>query len=333
MTVKTTLADIPATWAIRLTAIVFICVVSSPTAGEETTHVPQPQDTPIRTNSVDLEERVLAWFLIGGSSNIANDRYVGWSLRRMGWSRFIFNHVRPLLQGGVRRIIIHNPFGHEPDRNTMAFDQAIHATESAQDWLTRGFVDAWKPVIEGSLTHGEPVEVICYLGRISGDPDFDNLLAPEQEPLFLARAWQSVELPLAAGMSIGVDSSSSLPLDHPGFTFIQQLHNQPIKVYIESRPDADKPHLHHWPVISVEDFWQRSDPQRYPDSIGMTRDARSHGEVILLYSHQQLTAEQARKQLANDYSVCGQLHRQIWSRIPLKTWFHSKPIAPRKPSP
>lgn len=283
-----------------------------------------PASDPLPDAPAAVEQHVLSWFLIGGSSDRPENRYVGWSLRRSGWLKFVSTRVRPGLEGGIRRVLLHNPFGHEPPTNTMAFDAAINANQQDQVWLTRGFVEAWKPVVEGRWTNGEPVEVICYLGRLDNTPEFDTLRLAGDDTAFLQRAWASVELPLAAGMSIAVDSSATLPKDHPGYRFIRDLRDSGVRVYLEARPDADKPHLYDWPVVSVESYWDRSDPTRHPDATGMKRDGRSHGEVIQLFTSRKLTPSVAQEKLSHGYSVCADLRDEVWQAHKLAVWFHEQ---------
>jgi hypothetical protein len=202
----------------------------------------------------------------------------------------------------------------------MEFDAALNAKEVGHDWLTEAFVEAWKPVVDGKWSDGEPVQVICYLGRLDEFSRFGEFLDKNDEAGYQARAWASVELPLAAGMAIAIDSSSILPEDHPGYRFIKDLRNTGVQVYLESRPDADKPHLHNWPIISVESYWERSDPTLHADSIGMKRDAQSHGEVIQLFTSRKLTPSIAREKLIQGYSVSAILVDEIWQARKLNVW-------------
>ncbi|MBB6430790.1 hypothetical protein [Algisphaera agarilytica] len=280
-------------------------------------------DEPVEaTITTSPEKHVVSWFLIGGSSATPEDRYVGWDLRQSGWGKFVFMRVRPGLEGGIRRVLLHNPFGHELPNNTMAFDGSLNADEQGHDWLVEGFVEAWKPVVEGRWSGGDPVEVICYLGRLDEAPGFEALKDASDEEGYQARAWASVALPLAAGMSIAVDSSADLPENHPGFRFIRDLRDSGVRVYVEARPDTNKPHLHNWPMISVESFWERSDPTRHADARGMERDAHSHGEVIQLFTERKLTPAIAQEKLAQGYSVAAQLNHEIWQANKLNRWLN-----------
>lgn len=235
-----------------------------------------------RISNVD---RIISWHPIGASSPKAENRHVGWGITTQGWESFVRFHVAPNLKLGVRRVMIHNPFGHEPLTEPMAFDQYVEAKEDGLLSLTRGFVDAWKPVVEGFYTDGEPVEVICYVGSIDIDDDFKSIR--EGEPTgwsaaWLRRAFDSIEPALASGMSIGFDSSSDLPEESAEFRFMQLLESLGHRCYVESRPLAAAPHLWDSPVISTRRHWFRSDPDTYPGTKHNASNSDLTGEIVVL---------------------------------------------------
>ncbi|MEM1212183.1 MAG: hypothetical protein AAGI68_07775 [Planctomycetota bacterium] len=240
----------------------------------------------------------IIWFNIGGSSNRPNRRSVGWLGPGGSWDLFVQTQVRPLLSQGARRVMLHNPFGHEPD-TSMQFDQAVHALDAQTHWLTTGFVTAWHPVVRGDYTDGQPVEVICYLGKLHDDPDFkpSNPLH-EPAPFWLARAWQSLRPPLEAGMSIAMDASSNAPEDSPQHRLIQMLRSLGVTVYVEARPYKNRPHLFGMPVISRDDFWSTSDPAKNPGARPLyARNDQLRGEIIRILLPLPQTAEEARRRI------------------------------------
>ncbi len=226
-----------------------------------TVHIPRAQA------EVDYSQRIISLLLIGGSSTDIEDRRVAWGLRQRGWEGFVRLVVRPQLDAGVRRIQIHNPFGALPDE-PMQFDQYIHARSAGLTFLTEGFVEAWKPVIEGRYTDGEPVEVIAYLGKLPDDPDFQKLLDAGDTTGWLARAVVSLSLPLEAGMSLGFDASASAAEQSPTHRLTELLQSLGIRIYIEARPYKYTPHWFDNNVIITDRFWKRSDPLEHPGDSG-----------------------------------------------------------------
>ena len=224
-------------------------------------------------------DRVVAFLAIGNSDDNPDTRQVGWGLPQSDWYVYVRTQVRPLMRRGVRRFNLHNPFGTLPGE-PMQFDQYVHAKDAGLYWLTDDFAEAWRPVLNDPDYPG--VEVIAYLGKIEGDPDFDALAdRPEQ---WLARALLSVQAPLKAGMSIGLDSAAVTAEGSPTYRFASLLRSLGVKVYIEPRPDADKPHWHDYPIIVTDHYWQRSDPARYGDAGAGHKAANEElsGEVIRL---------------------------------------------------
>ena len=224
-------------------------------------------------------DRLVAFIAIGNSSDDAEVRRVGWVQPQSDWYDFVRMQVRPLLRRGIRRFNLHNPFGTLPEE-PMQFDQYLHAKDAGLTWLTDDFAEAWIPVLNDP--DYPDVEVIAYLGKIEGDPDFDALA--DQPERWLARALLSVQAPLKAGMSVAFDSAAVTTEDSPTYRFASLLRSLGVKVYIEPRPDADKPHWFDYPIFTTDQHWQRSNPARYGDSGAdhKAADEQLTGEVVRL---------------------------------------------------
>lgn len=233
------------------------------------------------TAEVDYSQRIVSFFLIGGSSTNIVDRRVAWNLRQIGWQGFVQTRIRPQLDAGVRRIQIHNPFGTLPEE-PMQFDQFLHARDAGLDFLIDDFVKAWRPVVQGIYTEGEPVEVIAYLGKLEDDPDFAKLLDKGDTAGWLARAIISMSLPLEAGMSIGFDAAAPASEQSPTHHLTQLVKSLGVRIYIEARPYQNTPHWFDENIIITDTFWKRSDPERYPDDSGKwaARNDQLKGEIV-----------------------------------------------------
>ena len=240
---------------------------------------PEPKPEPVPADDpLAGRERLVAFFNIGNSSQVVEDRMVGRGIKRSGWDGLVRLQVRPLLKWGVRRVELHNPFGDHPDQH-MRLDQYQLAQEAGLNWLTEGFVEAWQPVVRGDYTEGQPVEVIAYVGNTYGYT-FGGLHDAGDLAGFRSRAETSVKPFLDAGMSIGFDSASLAEADDPFYHFIRDLRDAGTRVYIEPWPRREMPHWFSFNIITAEAYYQNS--QTHP--VAGPRDQLS-GEIIRLQAH------------------------------------------------
>ncbi len=308
----------PKPWRTGLTAcglVALECLSGSVYTMAQPQVSPPPSDQiqAIATEYVSLSDRLIAWHVIGGTSNNMRTRYVGWGLPQGSWHSYVRLMVRPQLDAGIRRILLHNPFGRTDLERPMAFDQFLEAQESGDTWLTESFVDAWSPVVSGQYTQGQPVEVICYLGSIDTDAQMKALVdTPEA---WFERAWRSVEPALQAGMSVGFDSANDYAEDSLDFRLIREIADAGTPVYVEPRPDASRPHLFDLNVISTDQHWFRSDPEKYKEAAHKATNQQLTGEIIILIKgiDDKPTRQQRARELmaTTEYSVATVLNRQI----------------------
>lgn len=285
-----------------------------------------------------LSDRILAWHVIGGSSKNFRARHVGWGLPNSNWQSYIRLMVRPQLEAGVRRILLHNPFGRTDLEQSMAFDQYLEAQASGDTWLTQGFVEAWSPVIAGHYTDGQPVEVICYLGSMDADLEMNALVQTPDD--WQQRARRSVEPALQAGMSIGFDSANDYALDSLEFRMIREIAETGARIYLEPRPDANRPHLFRFNVISTQEHWFRSDPDKHGKSGAGHKAANDQltGEIVLLIKGQNDTPvrQQRTRELftTTDYAVAVVLNKQINRNHNAAQWvgLDQPPATPQPPT-
>lgn len=221
------------------------------------------------------KDKLIAYFLIGGSGTNRATRYIGANIisSATGWSYFITQNIIPLYKQGVRRFQLHWPFGISLlGSQTTDFDQFVMAQEEGLTWLTDQFVANWKPIVDGTDSRtGEPCEVIVYLGvptqPVYPDNPLTHLWFTNHKAEWLSRAQASVDPLIQAGCSIGVDSASSTLLEYPDFDFLNVVESLGVKIYIESRPHNDE--LKAWAkfrVICENNFWIESDPDLNPDA-------------------------------------------------------------------
>lgn len=211
----------------------------------------------VNPNPVDAEyvrKRVIAWYPIGHSSRDTSVRMVGRNLKKTGWDGFVKQSVLPVLKRyGFKRVMIHNPFGTLPGE-AMQFDQYLTAKKAGLNWLTDGFVAAWKPVTASG------VEVIGYLGNPHLDPESQKLLKSKGEKAVFERGWKAIDPLVQSGMSIGYDAAVITGKNSATYHFAQMMRARGLKVYVEARPRIDKPWWFDYPVVAREDTWQKTMP-------------------------------------------------------------------------
>jgi hypothetical protein len=197
-----------------------------------------------------------------------------------GWSAFVEDRVRPAYQWGLRRFWLHNPFGTVPGED-MQFDQFLDAKEAGLNMLTDDFASAWRPVVDGRF--GEPVELIAYMGVANFKDDRLGRAAAQRDPAaVLATALRCIQPVLLAGASLGADAASTLPDDGPEFDFYKFLESIGLRIYVEARPRLVAPGWNRFPVASTDEWWARSDPERYPTSARLRNDQLQAGVVRIL---------------------------------------------------
>src|SRR5688500_4845448 len=216
---------------------------------------------------ITVKSPIIAWQNIGGSDTNTANRGVGWSIKTLGWQGYVNTYIKPQLAWGAKRIVLSNPFGTLPNEQ-MRMDQYLHARAAGLTWLTNGFTEAWKPIVDSG------VEVIAYFGCMEGDPDF-NITNWQQ------RFWDSIAPALNAGMSIAMDAAVIGDANSKSIQAARLLRGRGVEVYVEARPSLKYTHWHDYNIISTEAWWDRSDPRRHNDAAGWAApESMLKGEVI-----------------------------------------------------
>ncbi len=223
-------------------------------------------------------DRFVAHFPIGNSSSNGATHRVGWNLSREGWAGFVEKIVIPQVDAGVRRVMLHNPFGHRPGV-VMQFDQYLEAEEAGLTWLTQGFAEAWRPLIEGG------VDVIAYVGSPAHDERAQVFEAAGDVAGFDVYAQRCLQPLLDAGVAIAFDSAAIEEKDTFTFRIAEWTRSQGVRTYIEPRPRAYLPHWFDYGIVTIYPFWLRTDPARFPEIAD--RHAANEdlsGEVIVIHN-------------------------------------------------
>ena len=247
---------------------------------------PAVSDTPENEHPTESVPNALPVvdFIIGGSDADQRRRMVGWNILTEGWAAFIRQRVEPYLEVGVSRIILHNPFGILRDE-PMQLDQYFSAQEQpGLRMLTGGFADAWRPVTDRGI------EVIGYIGCPRLDEDVKEIEEQDGQGAALAFSLACVQPLVDAGMSVALDAAASAREGSLTHQLAEALRSQGVKVYVEARPYANTPQWFGYPVICIDHFWKRSDPERHSDSDAARNDQLT-GEILRMVVQYKLPEE------------------------------------------
>ncbi len=78
--------------------------------------------------------------------------------------------------------------------------------------------------------------------------------------------WENVQPLVDAGMSVGLDASAAALPGSLDDQLAIKLEQQGVRVYIEARPRVVTPQWRDNPVVITEEFWHRSNPEKFSDS-------------------------------------------------------------------
>lgn len=174
--------------------------------------------------------RIIAWFPIGNSDSLVANRMIGWNIKKDGWAGFVNTWVEPAIALGFDAVQLHNPGGTRPVEEMQA-DQFLDAKDDGVDWISRGFVEAWRPVTQR-------VPVIAYIGMLPKNERFEGLLKRGDRAGFLQAITDSYRLPLEARMDIAFDAMHMVPANGWEVQVYQLLGAMGVKTYIEPIPNV-----------------------------------------------------------------------------------------------
>ncbi|MEM6503960.1 MAG: hypothetical protein AAF711_00690 [Planctomycetota bacterium] len=272
-----------------------------------------------------MTDRLIAWWNIAHSSSNESDRRVGRSIESLGWQGFVDQQIKPAIDLGVRRVMLHNPFG-ALLRKDMQFDQYLHAKDGIEGvhgplpWLVEGFENAWKAITS------QGIELICYIGSLRNDPDFDADDGVFDDFDRLSKSTAAIRR--SGCRFIVMDATHAEPKDGLADQFAMWLEGKGIKVGCEPRPEFG---MYHWaqrPTVCINDTWYRTSPERFElfaqrdreagndksarRNEGIAKDLRlkvtsdaenATAEVILLQSKESDPVASATRALKDGYSV------------------------------
>ncbi|MCF7853887.1 MAG: hypothetical protein K9N51_03745 [Candidatus Pacebacteria bacterium] len=232
------------------------CLSSVTVAGVEAPRQPNPSpDMPVAAR------RLISFWNIGGDKpQDARKRFMQahpdavalpplYLVEPSNWSDFVEQKILPEYAWGVRRWLIHNPFG-KPMTGPMILDQYLMAEKLGLGYLRTDFSAAWKTFLD---EHSD-VEVIFYVGKLHGIQRFEEYL-PERPDLWLKRALDSIAPILAMtgqGAAMAFDAASPAPANSPTRAFVQLLKSLGVRTYIESWPHKRNAHWGDQNIIVAE---------------------------------------------------------------------------------
>lgn len=180
-----------------------------------------------------------------------------------GWQGFVDTWIKPARDAGLRRFLLWMPFGQEVGENDgirtqtvngksfptrVRFDQYQQAERAGLTWLTTGFVEAIRPLVEDGC------QVIAYCGTLGGAPEYENATTVGQR-IYLA---ESLSVFLRAGCDLAFDSAVHSPPWHYVSTVADWLRQGGTRVYCEAMPYLTAPQWASGDVLSVEAQYQNA---------------------------------------------------------------------------
>jgi hypothetical protein len=164
-------------------------------------------------------------------------------------------YIQPQLKYGVKRIMLHNPFG-ALGGEEMQFTQYIQASNAKLTFLANQtlFQKAWKPIIDSG------VEVIAYIGSpFASDKLLAPLIASGDQAAIDATVNAALKPFRDAGMSVAFDAASAAGADSLTYRVASQLRSEGRKVYIEAFPTVEQSHWKDYPGIMASWMWNHPD--------------------------------------------------------------------------
>lgn len=187
--------------------------------------------------------------------------------KETGWQGFVDKYIAPQRAQGIRRFLLWMPFGQEIQyvdgkpttaglrtqrvcgqsfASRVRFDAYQLAKQAGLDWVTKGFVEAIRPLVLDGC------QVIGYCGALGGAPEFE-LVSGRDRQRYLA---DSLEPLRRAGCDIAIDSACLSPSGHYVTPIAYALRTANVRVYCESMPTQLGPHWANGDVISDERQYQ-----------------------------------------------------------------------------
>jgi len=213
------------------------------------------------------------WSVSAGLPN-TETRNMGWGIPNNGYNWFFDTYIMPSIAKGVKRFHIHLPHGKtgrtgEP----MSYDALLEAKRNGQTFAYEHFYERIAEIYEN---HPDVV-FLCYFGTLRYDPDIKPLLDEGRIDEWLDVLFHSIEPALKApNIEIGFDASYGPPdvygPDHPNYHFLSLIQSikaiQGRRIYGEPKPHMDAPWWFKFPVLVIERFWHRSNPDKHSDATG-----------------------------------------------------------------
>ncbi len=175
-------------------------------------------------------------------------------VHNLSWPEYVEQKIQPHIEWGVRRIMLHLPFGKGLTVGYMTFDSYLRAREARLKLVYQGFGKAIR-----SLTK-QGIEVIAYMGSLYHDETFAELRTkPYADDNWIDRFMHSLRPVINAGCSVAFDAAAQWPNDGPEHSAAKMLRALGTRVYIEGTayPKATMGHLRtfDW-VANHEHYWR-----------------------------------------------------------------------------
>lgn len=165
-----------------------------------------------------------------------------------GWPNWVEAKVIPDVMWGVRRVLLHMPFGRGTGAYYIDTWQQCESLGLKNVTSSRGFKAAFRPLMD------EGVEVIAYVGQVKKCARLERLKRARYVDNWLNAIIDAIRLPLDNGMSIAIDASSSVERTDPEYLLMELLRQMGVRVYVETA--SNSPQLLPYPQIITDSFYR-----------------------------------------------------------------------------
>lgn len=259
-----------------------------------------------------VEQRIISLMAIGGEWGDQSNRYMPAEIVKEGWGVYLKRYLAPQIKAGVTRAALWCYLGRD-ERLNMDFD----GFEKAQALGARSKVHHGLPTALRRYT-GPDFQVICYTGQPPSDAAFAARELHARQPnvgRYFRFADVQTQQVRDGGAVLGLDVTSGIKVDSMAWAWITYRRLCGETIIGEGWPTKDASHLHDLPFFVTEGNLDQAIRGGF---LAASKSVLT-GEIIVILQQPDAgegydsdwELRKARKYLAQGFSVCVPMYRQI----------------------